>query len=409
MHKVFLIKDPAFPDLSDTLRLINFPFETSREALAQGWQQAEAQLVLYPATASLELSRQLKEGRAKGGPVGVVYTTDPEQATRHIEEGATDFLLVPTNTVLLANRLKRVLEGSQGLTAADIERQLIERDVMIGRQIQLSFLPTQLPQHEGWDLAAFFQPAREVAGDFYDAFDLLNRRRVALVIADVCDKGVPAAIFMALFRSLVRAGAQQNISLSWTGSKGLSGDQGFLSGNREDRRKALPRIGTSALLNAVTGTNNYITENHLEAGYFATMFMAILDPSNGDLLYINGGHNSPMIVRADGRIDRLKSTGPAVGMLPGVEFRLGQAQLEVGDLLYLFTDGVPEAKNPTGGFFHEDVLAQLVGSLPRGMAAQEVLGRVKAALDEHMGNALQFDDITMMAIVRQSEIATEAL
>jgi sigma-B regulation protein RsbU (phosphoserine phosphatase) len=409
MHKVFLIQDPAFPDLSDTLRLINFPFETSQDATAQGWQQAEAQLVLYPSTASLELSRQLKEGRASGGPAGVVYTTDPDLATRHIEEGATDFLVVPTNTVLLANRLRRVLEGSQGPTAADIERQLIERDVMIGRQIQLSFLPTQLPQYEGWDLAAFFQPAREVAGDFYDAFDLLNRRRVALVIADVCDKGVPAAIFMALFRSLVRAGAQQNISLSWTGSKGLSGDQGFLSGNKEDRRKALPRIGTSALLNAVTGTNNYITENHLEAGYFATMFMAILDPSNGDLLYINGGHNSPMIVRADGRIDRLKSTGPAVGMLPGVEFRLGQAQLEVGDLLYLFTDGVPEAKGPTGGFFHEDVLAQLIGSLPRGMAAQEVLGRVKAALDEHMGNALQFDDITMMAVVRQSEIATEAL
>lgn len=409
MHKVFLIHDPAFPDLGETLKLINFPCEVSSDTGPDGWQRAEAELVLYPASCSLELSRQLRQGRTHGGPVGVVYTADPNQATRHIEEGASDFLMLPTNTVLLASRLRGVLESDKGPSAADIERQLIERDVMIGRQIQLSFLPTQLPQHEGWDLAAFFQPAREVAGDFYDAFDLLNRRRMALVIADVCDKGVPAAIFMALFRSLVRAGAQQNISLSWTGSKGLTGDQGFLSGNKEDRRKALPRIGTSALLNAVTGTNNYITENHLEAGYFATMFMAILDPSNGDLLYINGGHNSPIIVRADGQIDRLKSTGPAVGMLPGVEFRLGQAQLEVGDLLYLFTDGVPEAKNADGGFFHEDVLANLVSSLPRGTAAQEVLAQIKSALDTHMGNALQFDDITMMAVVRQGETTPEAI
>ena len=92
----------------------------------------------------------------------------------------------------------------------------LERDVQIARKIQESFLPGELPQPAGWEIAARFHPAREVAGDFYDSFQLTQGRRVALVIADVCDKGVGAALFMALFRSLYRAYSQQNYSMRWT-------------------------------------------------------------------------------------------------------------------------------------------------------------------------------------------------
>ncbi|HEX7022065.1 MAG TPA: SpoIIE family protein phosphatase, partial [Trueperaceae bacterium] len=136
--------------------------------------------------------------------------------------------------------------------SVDEELLKLERDLQIGREIQAGFLPAGLPQPEGWQIAARFQPAREVAGDFYDAVYLVNRRRVGFLIADVCDKGVGAALFMAIFRTLLRSGAQQNASLGWVNSPSAEGD--WLQGDPVLRRKSLPTIGAGPLVHAVTAT-----------------------------------------------------------------------------------------------------------------------------------------------------------
>jgi phosphoserine phosphatase RsbU/P len=324
---------------------------------------------------------------------------DLEGVERCLAAGADDYLLAPFSPTLLRAQVQNYLEigrerQEQHRRTKQEELLKIERDVQIARNIQLSFLPSELPQPEGWELAARFHPAREVAGDFYDSFTLSQGRRVAVVIADVCDKGVGAALFMALIRSLTRAFAQQNYSLSWMGA--IADD---LAAGAPARRREAPSIGTTALMNAVVLTNNYITTNHMELNMFATYFFGMLDPANGQVAYINGGHNPPFIVGPDGVMKTcLKATGPAVGMVPNAHFRIEQAQLEPGDILYLYTDGVTEARTPTGEFFTEKRLESLLSQPPTSAAG--LLDRVEKALSDWVAGGIPSDDITMMAVRR---------
>ncbi len=274
----------------------------------------------------------------------------------------------------------------------------IERDIQIGRDIQASFLPKTLPEVPGWELAAQFEPAREVAGDFYDAFPLNQGRRLGIVIADVCDKGVGAALFMALFRSLIRAFAQQHYSLRWMGDE----ETDFLSSPVADRRRGIPSTGTTALKNAMSLTNNYIITNHGDTSMFATMFFGVLDPASGVLTYINGGHCPPWLFNEAGVKRRLTPTGPAVGMVPDVDFAIQQVTFAPGDMLLAFTDGVPEARDPDGAFFTEARLRTLINN-PMAATAKELVTRVLAQLTTHIGTAVQFDDITMLAVRRAAE------
>ncbi len=280
-----------------------------------------------------------------------------------------------------------------------VERQKtwakFERDLQIGHQIQIDFLPKQLPQPEGWDIAAKFLPAREVAGDFYDAFTLPGGK-VALVIADVCDKGVGPALFMALSRSLTRAFAEQHRPLSWMEDFASDQPTAALNINRINRNKFLS-AGTSALV-AVELTNNYIAYNHGDMNMFATMFFGVLDPVTGRLTYINGGHDAPAVVAPDGTIKtRLKATGPAVGMIPDADFDIQQVMLEPGDLLMCFSDGVPDARNPKGKrFMVEHFLTLLNHQIDP--SASVLLDRIQNYLYEHISTADQFDDITMLAV-----------
>ena len=285
----------------------------------------------------------------------------------------------------------------QSMANAKREEALLklERDVQIGRDIQLSFLPKTLPEVSGWELAARFEPAREVAGDFYDAFPLNQGRRLGLVIADVCDKGVGAALFMALFRSLIRAFSQQHYSVSWMGDEQTD----FLSSPVTDRRRSIPSTGTTALKNAMTLTNNYIITNHGDTSMFATMFFGVLDPVSGVLSYITGGHCPPWLFNETGVKQRLTPTGPAVGMVPDVDFAIQQVTFAPGDMLLAFTDGVPEARDAAGAFFTEARLRTLIDN-PTPASAEELVARIHTELTAHIGTAVQFDDITMLAVRR---------
>jgi serine phosphatase RsbU (regulator of sigma subunit) len=263
---------------------------------------------------------------------------------------------------------------------AEIERarQLAERELEIGRKIQTGFLPASLPTPPGWEIAAHFQPALQVSGDFYDVFELAGGRCLGIVIADVCDHGVGSALFMALTRSLIRAFALQNA----------------------DRSGADPsdpaRWSQPLAQETVRQTNAYITDNHGEAGMFATLFLGILDPATGRLTYVNGGHEPPLFLHSGHPPSYLKATGLAVGAMPDAPYKTGAITLEPGDCLILYTDGVTDADDSEGRHFSKQRLVSLV--LADGASAQSLVDSVVGALNAHVGKGSPADDVTLLAI-----------
>jgi phosphoserine phosphatase RsbU/P len=189
----------------------------------------------------------------KGIPV-IAYGPPEEmhQIRQAVEAGVEDYLLTPISATLIKVLYNDYIEISRQ-RQNEYNRSVregflkIERDVEIARQIQLDFLPNELPEPDLWDIAARFHPARQVAGDWYDAFYLSNKRRIGFIVGDVCDKGVGSALFMALFRSLIRAFAQQNLSLRWMDTR----TDDWLSAEPEARRKSLPSTGTTAVKNDI--------------------------------------------------------------------------------------------------------------------------------------------------------------
>lgn len=264
----------------------------------------------------------------------------------------------------------------------------LETDIEKGQKLQRNFLPNPILTVPNWEICATFEPAKKVAGDFYDVFSLPDGS-IGLVIADVCDKGVGAAMFMGLFRSFIRL---------------FSGGTHFKFFDREAQDFT---VGTDTefdscqkqALQAIEITNNYISEEHGETGMFATMFFGVLNPHTGLLTYINGGHESPLIINAAGIKTALKSTGPAVGMMPNMKFKMQQVQLEPGDILFGYTDGLTDARSPNKEFFTEKRVLSLLNQ-PYS-SASELLERMKTDVFTHIDCAAQFDDITLLAVRRK--------
>ncbi len=274
-------------------------------------------------------------------------------------------------------------------------KEAAEHELAIGRRIQASFLPTRLPQQDGWEIAGRLEAAREVAGDFYDAFTLANGKRIGLVVGDVSDKGVGAALFMALFRSLIRAFADQHYSLSWTSA--LSDAAPRHSDTIEQRRARLS-AGTLALKNAIHLTNQYIATTHGATHMFAAIFFGVLDPATGMLSYINAGQEPPVVLGRDGIKQRLELTGPVVGMFPEREFGIKQIELEPGDMLLAYTDGVIDARNRSREAFGEERLLAVLQQ-PRSSAGC-LLDQLQTELRQHIGGIDPYDDVTMLAVRR---------
>jgi serine phosphatase RsbU (regulator of sigma subunit) len=324
-------------------------------------------------------------------PVIMISALDEiDSVIRCVEMGATDYLPKPYNPALLRARIGTSLEWKRLRDKEKLYLKGLERELEIGREIQSSFLPPTLPQPPGWEIAVHFRAARQVAGDFYDAFPLDDEGGIGLVVADVCDKGVGAALFMALIRTLLRALALGGVPLD-----------GRPSGVAPSAARAEAIDRAAVVKNAVLRTNAYITQTHAAANMFATLLLAALDPSNGRLTYINAGQEPPLLIGRAGVKARLAATGMAVGIMAESDFRVESLSLEPGDMLLGFTDGVPDALSPTGERFgRERVLSSLV---PPPRSARELLDRIQGALSAHMGDAAPFDDVTMLAVRRDDE------
>jgi len=279
----------------------------------------------------------------------------------------------------LAASMSVALENARLWEKESLYRQALEREFEIGREIQAGFLPENIPQPQGWEIAALLKSAREVAGDFYDVFEL-QKDKIGLVIADVCDKGLGAALFMTLFRSLLRAASNMDL-YAHTPPRALISDP--------DR-----------LRNAVSLTNNYIAEIHGRTGMFATVFFGILDLRTSILTYVNCGHVFPLLADQKGVKQTLELTGPALGAVLDAAYDIRELKMEPGDMLFAYTDGLTDTANPQGEFFDKSrLIPQLGGAKSLSILLEHFLRQA----EEHAAGAKQFDDITMCAGRRMLE------
>lgn len=264
-----------------------------------------------------------------------------------------------------------------------------EKEMEIGRQIQAGFLPKSLPVLENWELAASFVAAREVAGDFYDVFKLNNLPLLGIVIGDVCDKGVGAALFMTLFRSLIRASSLYGNVYS-----------GLVDAEPGDASITADEV----LQNSLLTTNRYIATTHAGSSMFASVFFGLLDTESGELHYVNAGHESPIIFRQNGETELLDITGGVIGLFPAAQYAVKTVTLNNGDLIFAYTDGVNEAKNLQGDQFGESRIMEATD--PRDISPDNFLSIILDAIYEFRGAAEQSDDITMLALKYRLQTST---
>ncbi|HUI90729.1 MAG TPA: SpoIIE family protein phosphatase [Chitinivibrionales bacterium] len=327
--------------------------------------------IMMPVLGGIEtLSRLRADEALRHIPVIVVSAVDDvDNVVKCIGLGAEDYLFKPVNKVLLSARVSASLEKKRLRDQEQAYTLHVKHELELGRQIQADFLPESLPRPDGWEVAVSFEPAFEVAGDFYDAF-MIGEERLCFVIADVCGKGVGAALFMSLVRSLIRAYAEQ--------AKG----------------------GDNDILHAVTLTNSYLTRYHRmkNSFLFTTLLFGVINTKLGTLKYIAAGHYPPLILTNTGVISSLTICGPALGIINEPDFAIKEAQLSKGDILLAYTDGIIEAKNAAEELYSKERLVGVLESRPQD--AKALLVRVEAGLANYIGDTEQSDDITMMAIKR---------
>lgn len=242
-----------------------------------------------------------------------------------------------------------------------VVRERLETEVQLARQIQQTFIPSVLPTHPNWQIAARWRTARQVGGDFYDVIDLPNDK-LGIFIADVADKGMPAALFMALTRTLVRAAVTETSSPA----------------------EALRRVNDSLL-----------PDTH--QGMFITAVYGELDLKAGTFTYVNAGHNPPFWVKTDGGLEKLTRTSIALGVVEQPVIEEKTLAFSAGDILLLYTDGLTEAFSPGGDLFGEVRLLDVIASLTVD-TAEEVIRSIEECLNEFVDPLPLSDDLTMMAI-----------
>jgi serine phosphatase RsbU (regulator of sigma subunit)/DNA-binding NarL/FixJ family response regulator len=297
-------------------------------------------------------------------PIGGIHLS------RRRDPGAVADLLPMVKS--LAAQIASAVHGAQ-VYAQTLAHEKLSRELAIAGQIQASFLPTSLPHLPGWQVAVTLDPTSEASGDFYD-FIPLGNSYIGLVIADVSDKGMGAALFMALSRTLIRTYAaeyptQPEVVLDATSRRML-----------EDTR----------------------------AGLFVTVFYGILDPTSGSLTYCNAGHNPPCLLSPrKGSVRELARTGMALGAVEDIDLERNSIQIEPGDALVLYTDGITEAQDQHEALFGRQRLLEFLGTMnlpseSRRPSAKHIQDALLAEVHTFMGQAPQLDDVTLVVLVRDS-------
>jgi len=249
------------------------------------------------------------------------------------------------------------------------DRVVMKRDLEIAKDIQAWMLPGAPLQIPGYQIAYATRPANTVAGDYYDVIlrpgRSLSEDRILFVVADVAGKSIPAAMVMATFQASLRTLSTSGVSLA----------------------------------EMVAGVNRYACSNSQGGVRFTTAFFAELDPVTGDVIYINAGHNVPILRRKSGLVERLQAGGIPIGIFAESPYQVGTTRLESKDWLVIYPDGIVEAMNAKDEEYGESELIRLIDR-ESGSAPAELLGSLLAELDRFVGNTPQHDDMTCLLLKR---------
>jgi serine phosphatase RsbU (regulator of sigma subunit) len=245
-----------------------------------------------------------------------------------------------------------------------VSREALEHEFQLAREIQQTFLPSKIPQIDGWDLDARWRPARKVGGDFYDLF-YLPGQTLGVTIADISDKGVSAALYMTLTRTLMRAVIQETRNASET----------------------LERV-------------NDLLLSETPHGVFVTALIGILNPRTGEFKYANAGHNLPILKSEDdGKISFLEKGEMALGVLPHVKYREHRIDIQPGEVLIFYTDGIPDTLDRNGNDFGMDRFLSTIRE-SKNSGAAEMLDAIDRNLMNFAGSQTPTDDVTVVGIKR---------
>ncbi len=354
-----------FPDR----QLLAYPAENSEELPSEGWRWLQGQSSLrvvhvdtyYPWNDESPCSRDLILAPVLGTPGGHAaggLAVWPEDTG---EDLGCLLPMIEAAVEPLALAFPPLLTQPARSTRQDLAQELAA-----AAKIQAELLPAKMPHLPGWDFAARLEPALETSGDFYDIIPLANNHW-GLVIADVSDKGMGAALFMALSSTLIRTYAIQY--------------------------PTLPALSIS--------TVNERILNDSRSGMFVTAFYAVLEPVSGRLRYVNAGHNPPLLIsagRAGKQTDRLRATGMALGVMGDMLWKQKVVRVLPGDVLVMYTDGLTDARNPHGHFYDEGRLQNVIRRA--NGSAQEILEAILADLTAFTGEASRFDDVTLLVVRR---------
>ncbi len=330
--------------------------------------------IMMPEMDGYEVCRQLKADAATRD-IPVIFVTAMGQESdeeKGLEVGAVDYLRKPISPPIVEARVrthvalrKSMLQLQQAFALIEKQKERMEEELNVGRDIQMSMLPLDFPafpDHDEFFIHATMQAAREVGGDFYD-FGLPDKDHLYVCVGDVSGKGVPAALFMAITKALIKSRASNDLS-------------------------------TASIL---THVNEEIEANN-EACMFVTVFLGIINIRTGEMVYTSAGHNPPYIRRHDGSLQRLDQMhGPVIGAAEGIAYREDRTTLGKNDFLLLYTDGVTEAMDPDYQLFEEHRLVRLLETAhfdtPKNLV-EETVASVKA----FENGAEQADDITVLAL-----------
>jgi tetratricopeptide (TPR) repeat protein len=264
---------------------------------------------------------------------------------------------------LIDNRLRDLREKS---IAMNVAHDKVTQELEEAGKIQGSFLPEEVPDIPGWEIAAVLRPAHETSGDFYDFLNLPGNK-LGVVVADVADKGIGAALYMTTCRTLIRTFAGQYLD--------------------------------SPELVLANANQRILADTH--GGLFITVFYGVLDTTSGEFKYCNAGHNSPFIFSAAGNEHRLElvRTGMPLGILAEGTWEQGAVRLHRGDLLIGYTDGITENQNEAGDFFGEQRLAESIEAR-NSLSAEELKDALLEEFDDFSGSSPRLDDMTLLVIKR---------
>lgn len=267
-----------------------------------------------------------------------------------------------------------IVEYTENLTAITAEKERVNTELSVATRIQANMLPSifpAFPERKELDIYATMNPAKEVGGDFYDFF-MVDKRHLAIVMADVSGKGVPAALFMVIGKTLIKDHTQPGKDLGEVFSE----------------------------------VNELLCESNSE-GLFITAFEGVLDLASGEFRFVNAGHEIPYICKRGGKFEPYKvRAGFVLAGMEGMRYKCGEMRLDIGDKIFQYTDGVTEATDKDNRLYGTERLTYVLGEHSR-LSPAELLPKIKEDIDNFVGEAPQFDDITMLCLEYKSRMEEE--